>query len=102
MIEPLKGDELVKRFGGSFRLTAAIQRRLKELVEGARPLVDATGRSLIEIAVQELHENKIEIDYEKSENLPKPDRAILEVEVRGGTTARDTGSRMDQTGGLST
>lgn len=102
MIEPLKGDELVKRLGGNFRLTAAIQRRLKELVEGARPLVDSTGRNLIEIAVQELYENKIDIDYEKSENLSRPDRAALETEVRGSAAAAESGSRMDQTGGLST
>jgi len=72
MIPLLKGDELVKKLGGKFKLTALIQRRLKELVEGSRPLVDAHGKTLIEIAVQEIAEEKIVIDYEKSHSLLHP------------------------------
>jgi len=86
MIEALKGDELVKKIGGPFRLTALIQRRLKELIEGARPLVDSANKTLIEVAIQEIAEDKIIIDYDKSSNLNPPDQAILDKEVR--TTAK--------------
>ena len=79
MIEALKNDELVKRVGGSFRLTALIQRRLKELVEGSRPLVDTQGKTLVEIAIQEVDENKITIDYENSEGLALPSEVDAEV-----------------------
>ena len=40
MIDAIKDDVLVKKVGGQFRLTALVQRRLKELIEGARPLVE--------------------------------------------------------------
>ena len=39
MIEALKSDEIVEKVGGKFKLTALIQRRLGQLMEGARPLV---------------------------------------------------------------
>ena len=83
MLDHLKGDELVRRLGGKFKLTALIQRRLKELVEGSRPLVDAHGKTLIEIAVQEIAEEKVVVDYEKSDPLLHPSNFRgMESEVR--------------------
>ncbi len=69
MINALKSDELVKRVGGPFRLTALVHRRLRELVEGARPLVEPRDKTLVEIAVEEIDQGKIVIDYEKSEGI---------------------------------
>ena len=69
MIDALRDDALSQKVGGQFRLTALIQRRLKELIEGARPLVDAEGKTLFEIAVAEVHEDKIAIDYTKSGSI---------------------------------
>ena len=40
MIEALKSDEIVNKVGGRFKLTALIQKRMMELMDGARPLVD--------------------------------------------------------------
>ncbi|MCE9620368.1 MAG: DNA-directed RNA polymerase subunit omega [Planctomycetes bacterium] len=71
MIEALLSDEIVEKFGGRFKLTALIQKRLKEIIEGARPLVDRNGRSDLEVVVAEIMEDKITIDWESS-NLPKP------------------------------
>ena len=73
MIEAIKNDELAKRIGGAFRLTALVQRRLKELIEGSRPLVDPQGKTLIEVAIQEIDEGKVVIDYEKTEMLEAPE-----------------------------
>ncbi|MBN1844076.1 MAG: DNA-directed RNA polymerase subunit omega [Sedimentisphaerales bacterium] len=84
MIEAFKSDAIVKKVGGKFRLTALIQRRLKELIEGARPLVHAQGKTLIEIAVQEIMEDKISVDYERTQNLEPPDTATLQTEIRQG------------------
>ena len=42
MIEALKSDEIVTKVGGRFKLTALIQKRLLELMDGARPLVERT------------------------------------------------------------
>ena len=61
MIEAVKSEEIVEKFGGRFRLTAVIQRRLVQLMEGARPLIERDGRSDLEVVVQEILEDKIEI-----------------------------------------
>ena len=80
MIEALKNDELVKKVGGPFRLTALVQRRLKELIEGARPLVDVQGMTMVEVAVTEIMEDKIMLDYEKSHGLEPPEQGNLETD----------------------
>lgn len=60
MIEALKSDEIVKKLGGRFKLTALIQRRLYELIiEGARPLVEREGRTDLELVIEEILQDKI-------------------------------------------
>jgi len=72
MIEELKGTELSEKVGGKFKLTALIQRRMGELMEGARPLIEDTeGKTLLEIIVQEIKQNKIAVDYDASD-ISKP------------------------------
>ena len=71
MIEALKSDAIVEKLGGRFKLTALIQRRLGEIIDGARPLVDRNGRSDLEVVIEEILQDKITIDYEAS-NLPEP------------------------------
>jgi len=61
MIEALKDDQIVRSCGGRFRLTSLIQHRVRELMEGARPLVDRRGRSDIEVAIEEVVEGKITV-----------------------------------------
>ncbi|MBL9149654.1 MAG: DNA-directed RNA polymerase subunit omega [Phycisphaerae bacterium] len=72
MIDALKSDEIVNKLGGRFKLTALIQRRLGELIDGARPLVDRNGRSDFEVVVEEIMTEKITIDFEQS-GIPSPD-----------------------------
>jgi DNA-directed RNA polymerase subunit omega len=65
MIEALKSDDIVKKMGGRFKLTALIQRRLRELIiDGARPLVDRAGRTDLEIVIEEIRQAKIEPEFE--------------------------------------
>lgn len=59
MIEALKDDSIVHKVGGRFKFTALIQHRIRELMDGARPLVEREGRTDFEIAVQEICEEKI-------------------------------------------
>lgn len=61
MIEALKSDDIVNKVGGRFKLTALIQHRLRELVEGARPLVEREGRSDLELVIEEIRQDKITI-----------------------------------------
>lgn len=74
MIEALKSEEIVEKVGGRFKLTALLQKRLVELLQGARPLVERKrGMTDLDVAIQEILENQIGIDYEKSDILP-PDQ----------------------------
>ena len=44
-----------------------------ELVQGARPMIERTkGMTNLEVVVQEILEDKIGIDYEKSD-VPRPE-----------------------------
>ncbi|MHC4334176.1 MAG: DNA-directed RNA polymerase subunit omega [Planctomycetota bacterium] len=68
MIEELKSTEIVNKVGGRFKLTALIQKRLGELMQGARPLIEDTrGLTQLEIVVQEILQDKIAIDYDASD-----------------------------------
>jgi DNA-directed RNA polymerase subunit omega len=68
MIEALKSEEIVKKVGGRFKLTALIQKRLVEIMQGSRPLVERKkGMTDMEVAIQEILEDKIGIDYEHSD-----------------------------------
>ena len=68
MIEALRNEEIVRKIGGKFRLTALIQRRMLELMQGSRPLVERTkGMTDMELVIQEILEDKIAIDYERSD-----------------------------------
>ena len=72
MIEDLKNIELVRKVGGRFKLTALIQKRLMELMQGGRPLLENTeGMSQLQIVVEEIKLDKIAIDYENSD-IDKP------------------------------
>jgi DNA-directed RNA polymerase subunit omega len=71
VIEALKSDEIVNKVGGRFKLTALIQRRMLELMDGARPLVDRDNLTDLEVVIQEILQDKIALDYEES-GIPRP------------------------------
>jgi DNA-directed RNA polymerase subunit omega len=76
MIEALKSEEIVKKVGGRFKLTALIQKRMVELMQGSRPLVERRkGWTDMEVAIQEILDEKIGIDYEKSD-VSKPEDLV--------------------------
>ena len=75
MIEALKSDEIVNKVGGRFKLTALIQKRMLELMDGARPLVDPGNMTPLEIVIQEVLQDKIAIDYEGS-GLLRPEQLV--------------------------
>lgn len=62
MIESLKDDKVINQLGGRFKFTSLVQHRIRELMEGARPLVERQGRTDFEVAVQEVVEGKITLD----------------------------------------
>jgi DNA-directed RNA polymerase subunit omega len=65
MIEHLKDVTLIDKVGGKFKLTALIQKRMLELMQGSRPLIDnAQGKTMMEIAVEEIVYDKIAASFE--------------------------------------
>ena len=71
MIEALRSDDIVNKLGGRFKLTALIQRRLKELiVDGARPLVERGDKTDLELVIAEIMEDKITADWSEAEYDP--------------------------------
>jgi DNA-directed RNA polymerase subunit omega len=75
MIEDLKNVEIVNKMGGRFKLSALIQKRMLEIMQGSRPLIEDTdGKTMMEIVVEEIKNDKIGIDWSKSE---KPEQFTL-------------------------
>ena len=60
-------DELEAKIGGRFKLTALLQKRIRELVAGAPRLIESTSDDPVDIAIQEIRANKIELVPEDAE-----------------------------------
>ncbi|MBO6513056.1 MAG: DNA-directed RNA polymerase subunit omega [Phycisphaerales bacterium] len=63
MIEALKSDEIIEKVGGKFKLCALIQRRLQQLLDGARPLIARDGMTDLELVIEEIIQDKITLEY---------------------------------------
>lgn len=74
MIEALKSEEIVEKVGGRFHLCALIQRRMVQLMDGSRPLVERNGRSDLELVIEEIMQDKIALDYDPTGAPPTPRR----------------------------
>ncbi len=70
MLDALKNEDVINRIGGRFKLTSLIQKRWRDLLFGARPLIEPGNMTLLEVAVSEIDQGKIGIDYEKSQVKP--------------------------------
>jgi DNA-directed RNA polymerase subunit K/omega len=58
-------EDLYDRFGGKFRFSVLLQKRVRQLVQGERPLVPVTEKERknpIAVAVLEAREGKIWLD----------------------------------------
>jgi DNA-directed RNA polymerase subunit omega len=80
MIDALKSDDIFNKVGGRFKACALIQRRLVELLDGARPLVEREGRSDLELVIEEILQDKITLTYVEEEAeavAPAPTSALL-------------------------
>ncbi len=73
MIEALKGTEARNKMGGRFKLSALIQKRLLELMQGGRPLIEDTeGKTQMEIVIDEILQDKISMDFEARDTIEIP------------------------------
>ena len=66
MIYDLKNEDLVNKVGGRFKLTSLIQKRMRELMMGARPLIEPGKLTPMEIVVKEIIDGKLEPSMESA------------------------------------
>ena len=72
MIEELKDDAILKKVGGRFKLSVLIQKRMLELMEGGRPLIEDTeGKTQMEIVVEEIRQGKIALEMPSTQPTAK-------------------------------
>ncbi|MDR0522401.1 MAG: DNA-directed RNA polymerase subunit omega [Planctomycetaceae bacterium] len=75
MIEELKDEELIRKIGGRFKLSALIQKRLVALNKGARSPVEtdrfasSATKDKLNTVIREILGGKIELDTEGSAAL---------------------------------
>ncbi len=61
-------QKLVRQVRASFHLTSLLQKRVRELVRGAKPLYETRERNFIRIASEELERNLIELVADEEGN----------------------------------
>jgi len=84
MMDDTLPQQLVKAIGGSFRSTALLQKRVRELVRGQKPLFDTRERNYIRIALEELRRGLIELVQEE-DGPPPPMEPETKSAKSGGT-----------------
>ncbi len=73
MIEELKSRDIINKVGGRFKLSSLVQKRMLELMQGARPLIEDTeGKTQMEIVIDEIKRDKIGIDDGPAETEAMP------------------------------
>ncbi len=69
MVDHTKLQNLCNKVGGRFKLTVLLQKRVKELVNGAPPLVETQSENYIEIAIMEVEQDKIDLQMLTEEEI---------------------------------
>jgi DNA-directed RNA polymerase subunit omega len=64
MLEELKDEETVNKVGGRFKLSTLIQKRLVQLNQGSRALVNADTHDKMSIVLQEIMQDKIVLNMD--------------------------------------
>ena len=62
MYDELKEEEIVRKVGGRFKLSTLIQKRMVQLNQGARPLVETYDTDKMSIVLKEILQDKIYLD----------------------------------------
>ena len=70
MLEELKEEEIVNKVGGRFKLSTLIQKRLVQLNQGSRALVNIDTHDKMSIVLQEIVQNKIFLNLDNEIEMP--------------------------------
>ena len=62
MLDELKEEQVVAKVGGRFKLSTLIQKRLVQLIQGSRPLVNIETNDKMKVVLQEILQDKIYLD----------------------------------------
>ena len=62
MYDELKEESIVRQVGGRFKLSTLIQKRMVQLNQGSRPLVNTTEKDKMAIVLQEIIQKRIFLD----------------------------------------
>jgi DNA-directed RNA polymerase subunit omega len=74
MYDELKEEEIVRKVGGRFKLSTLIQKRMVQLSQGARPLIDTRLEDKMAIVLQEIMQDRIYLDSSSEvRQRPLPD-----------------------------
>ena len=74
MLEELKEEEIVNKVGGRFKLSTLIQKRLVQLNQGSRALVNVDTHDKMSIVLQEIVQDKIVLNTDNEvEAVPTMD-----------------------------
>lgn len=81
MLEELKEEEIVNKVGGRFKLSTLIQKRLVQLNQGSRALVNVDTHDKMSIVLQEIMQNKIVLNMDNEvDRMPDLDATIAAAE----------------------
>ncbi len=81
MLEELKEEEIVNKVGGRFKLSTLIQKRLVQLNQGSRALVNVDTHDKMSIVLQEIMQDKIVLNMDNEITMmPDLDTAIALAE----------------------
>ena len=75
MYDELKEEEIVRKVGGRFKLSTLIQKRLVQLNQGARPLIQTNETDNMSIVLKEILTDKIFLDTSDNVGLTQDSEA---------------------------
>ena len=79
MLEELKEEAIIEKVGGKFKLSTLIQKRIVQLKQGSRPLVDMQPDNMMELVLQEILQDKITLDTENQVHTVEGESAVTDV-----------------------
>ena len=79
MLEELKDEAIIEKVGGRFKLSTLIQKRIVQLRQGSRALVDMDTEDTMKLVLQEILQDKIFLDTDSSVKITDVDSIVSDV-----------------------
>ena len=79
MLEELKEEEIIEKVGGRFKLSTLIQKRIVQLRQGSRALVDMETEDTMKLVLQEILQDKIFLDTDNTVKITEMDAVVSDV-----------------------